>query len=109
MSTDFSSMFMCFTYVYKLYINELLFSSDEEPPDLPSHNGKEKKKSKKSKEKDTKQRLKKLKKKLKKAKKARKKAKKKSKSSSSDSSSSEEEVWVEKGSKEYSCPHITYK
>nr|XP_032512708.1 NKAP family protein CG6066 [Danaus plexippus plexippus] len=71
--------------------------SDEEPPDLPSHNGKEKKKSKKSKEKDTKQKLKKLKKKLKKAKKARKKAKKKSKSSSSDSSSSEEEVWVEKG------------
>lgn len=32
-------------------------------------------------------------------KKARKKAKKKSKGSSSDSSTSEEEIWVEKGSK----------
>lgn len=80
----------------------MICSSEEEISQAEnSSKGKEKKKSKKSKDKeDTKQKLKKLKKKLKKVKKARKKAKKKSKGSSSDSSSSsDEEVWVEKGSK----------
>lgn len=84
-----------------LYFN-IVCSSDEEP--AQSDNGsssKDKKKSKKSKgsKDDTKQKLKKLKKELKRIKKARTKAKKKKSKSSSSESSSEEEIWVEKGSK----------